>query len=154
MPLQKPVGCLSDASQTLHVSLLTRFLWKINPTQPGPDSKAVLRVSLWHFVINVTTVNSSPHRQKAHHRAGNAQRRPAKLLLGVCNNSSRLIYIMVFWEVTFMGWKNVHTSTQFSWGFEKFKSLLTREIIIQGFYMSVRALSSCYVSQGNKCRKN
>lgn len=129
-----------------------RTLWKISPTRPELDSKTVLRALLWHFVINVTTVNSFPHRQKAHHRAGNAQRRPAKLLLGVCNNSSRLICIMVFWEVTFMGWKSVHTSTQFSWGFEKFKSLLTREIIIQGFYMSVRALSSHSVSQGNKWR--
>lgn len=125
----------------LRVSRLTRPFWKIIPTRPWLDSKTAPRASLWHFVINVTTVNSFPRRQKAHHGAGNAQRRPAKLLPRVCNGSSRLICIMVFWEVTFMGWKNVHTGTQFSWGFEKFKSPLTRcKIIIQRLYMSVRAL--------------
>lgn len=105
---------------------------EISPTLPRLDSKKAPWASLWQVVINVTTMNSFSYRQNAHHRAGNTHRRPAKLLLRVCNNSYRLICIVVFWEGTFMGWKNVHTSSQFSWGPEMFKSLLTCcKIIIQ-----------------------
>lgn len=130
----------------------TRGRLEISPTLPRLDSKKAPRASLWQAVINVTTMNSFLYRQKAHHRAGNTHRRPAKLLPRVCNNSYRLICIMVFWEGTFMGWKNVHTGSQFSWGPEMFKSLLTsRKIIIQRHYTSVRALYAYSVSQGNKC---